>query len=383
MQVPRFPLNEEVRLSDLLSYDILDTPAEKDFDELAELAAYIYGCPTALISFLDKDRQWFKARKGFSVTQTDRNIAFCAHTILENEVMVVEDALKDDRFSDNPLVTGEQQVRFYAGAPIVSSAGNKLGTVCVLDRKPRELSAGQTRALTIISHQVSRMLELRVRNKVIGQRAGQLLEIEKKTVQKTLLVQEKERQFIGTELHENVAQSLAALNSYLDMALGMPDLRQPLLEKSKEVVQRLVKETRHLSHAITPTTLKEAGFCWLMNEFILQYSGCEPFRIHLECHGNADDIKGEAAVNLYRIVEEQFEIIRKKEGVRHVFLGISASEEIVLSIRDDGKEDPDRIPENEVRLNTIRNRTELYGGSVSVQDDGRTVVVILPPPVPA
>ena len=152
---------EELRLKSLNSLSILDTFPEKDFDELVEIASQICGTPAALISLVDEKRQWFKAKKGVSISETSRDIAFCSHAILKNEVLVVEDATKDPRFSDNPLVTGEYKIQFYAGAPLMSPDGFPIGTVCVIDSNPNKLTPIQISALTALSNQVTRLLELR------------------------------------------------------------------------------------------------------------------------------------------------------------------------------------------------------------------------------
>lgn len=133
------PENESERLRRLRRYGILDTPPSPRFDRIARLAGRLLDCPIALISLVDEQRQWFKARVGLEVTETSRADAFCAHTILGKEVLVVNDAATDPRFSDNPLVLGQPDIRFYAGAPLIVSGGLAMGSLCVIDRKPREL----------------------------------------------------------------------------------------------------------------------------------------------------------------------------------------------------------------------------------------------------
>jgi GAF domain-containing protein len=139
------PVDELARLAALRSYRILDTDPEQGFDDLALLASQICGTPIAFIALIDENRQWFKARVGFNLKETTRSVAFCSHTIQQTDLLVVPDALGDERFRDNPLVTGEPHIRFYAGAPLITREGEALGTLCVVDRVPRTLTDEQRR----------------------------------------------------------------------------------------------------------------------------------------------------------------------------------------------------------------------------------------------
>jgi GAF domain-containing protein len=148
------PENESARLRVLYQYEILDTISEEAFDELTELAAIICKTPIALVSLVDKDRQWFKSVIGLSGRETSRDVAFCAHTIMGKDVMIVPDATRDERFASNPLVTSDPHIRFYAGASLLSSEGYALGSLCVIDRVPRTLTPDQEKALEILGRQV-------------------------------------------------------------------------------------------------------------------------------------------------------------------------------------------------------------------------------------
>ena len=152
---------EAARLAAIRRYRILDTEPEQRFDDLVLLASQICGTPMALISLVDRDRQWFKARLGMEATETSRDVAFCSRAIEQPDLFVVPDALEDERFRDNPLVRGEPHIRFYAGAPLVTADGLAIGTLCVLDREPKALTAEQRAALEALKRQVESQLELR------------------------------------------------------------------------------------------------------------------------------------------------------------------------------------------------------------------------------
>lgn len=167
---PATPANEAARLKALSRYNILDTAPEGAYDDLVYLASHICGTPTALVTLVDHDRQWFKAKLGFEASQTPREDAFCAHAILRpDSLLVVPNTTQDARFCDNPLVTGGPHIRFYAGAPLVTDDHAALGTLCVIDSQPHELSPEQARALQALARQVMAQLQLRLSGQELQQ----------------------------------------------------------------------------------------------------------------------------------------------------------------------------------------------------------------------
>lgn len=167
MKTPEVPENEASRLESLKRLSLLDTALEERFERVTRLASRLIGCPIAAISLIDSDRQWFKSVQGLESSGTSRDISFCGHTILSDETMIVEDAHADERFHDNPSVTGDPNIRFYAGQPLHSPDGHRIGALCVIDTKPRTLSASELEDLRDLAGMVE--VELRSRQMALTQ----------------------------------------------------------------------------------------------------------------------------------------------------------------------------------------------------------------------
>ena len=154
--------SESARVAALNRYAILDSEPEQSFDDLVILAAHICHTPMAMLSLVDDHRQWFKSKVGVQVRETPREISICAHTIQQKDIFIVSDTLQDARFRENPLVTGEPHIRFYAGAPLINDDGFALGSLCVIDREPRELDPDQKEAVLALGRLALRQMELRM-----------------------------------------------------------------------------------------------------------------------------------------------------------------------------------------------------------------------------
>lgn len=166
LQQPGYPVapGERARLAAVAATGLVDTDEDPRFDRLVRLASMVTGSPIALVSLLTSTRQWFKARVGLAARETPRDWAFCSHAIMKNELFVVEDALADDRFRDNPLVTQDPHIRFYAGVPLRDRSGNPLGTLCVIDREPRRLRASEVQSLIDLADIASQEIQATGRN---------------------------------------------------------------------------------------------------------------------------------------------------------------------------------------------------------------------------
>lgn len=211
--------DEQDRLKALYDYDVLDTEAEKVFDDLTQLASEICDTPIALISLVDPDRQWFKSKVGLDAQETSRDIAFCAHAIHERQVFEVSDTLKDKRFFDNPLVTDQPNIRFYAGAQLVTPNGKAIGTLCAISDQPKVLNSQQKSALQILSREVISQLELR------------------KSMKKLKAADERKSDYLSNLSHE-LRTPLNAIVSYSQLL--MDDIDQlNLPDKYVEYIQHL------------------------------------------------------------------------------------------------------------------------------------------------
>lgn len=206
MKKPTIPGNEVDRLLALESYHILDTLPEESYNDLTRIASIICNTPIALVTLIDEKRQFFKSRHGVLVSETPRDIAFCAHAInLPSELMMVEDARLDERFSDNPLVTGDLQLVFYAGMPLVTDDGFALGTLCVIDHQPKELTVDQQNALKSLANQVTQLLELRKKNTLLLQ------------TQQELVSAAKEMEVFAYRASHDLKEPLRMVKAFMDL----------------------------------------------------------------------------------------------------------------------------------------------------------------------
>lgn len=254
MQKPAIPSNEEERLQALINYNILDSESEIFIDDITRMASLVCGVPTALVSLIDRDRQWFKSAVGLNVKETSRDISFCGHAIHGSTLMEVQDATLDDRFSDNPLVLDSPNIRFYAGAPLLTPDGFAIGTLCVIDQIPRKLSAEQSESLLLLSKQLVQLFELRLRSQEIRQQYG---EMEKYA---SLVADQKQQLFYTSKMAAmgQMASGIAhEINNPLAIILGNLELlknssKKGILnpEKIEQTLEKMIGTGKRITNII-------------------------------------------------------------------------------------------------------------------------------------
>lgn len=367
MIIAALPADEDLRLQDLQSYKILDTMNEADFDELVELASQICNSPISTITLLDEERQWFKSKKGIESKSTSRDFAFCSHAILQDGIFTVEDATKDERFHDNPLVTSDPDIRFYAGAPVVSPGGFKIGTICVIDRVPKKLTPEEERALILIANQVSKLLELRKKNMIIRQRAEEIIDLKTKTINNVMREQEDDKKQIAFTLHEDLAQRLASSLIYIDISQQNETQRSDMIETAKTEIKNVLTEMRNLTYSITPYTSSWIPADELVAEFVEKIS--ESYEFDIKVNIRKSELKAssqENALAAIRVLEQWFKILADKKKVTKVAVDIKTRDHFELKVTDDGEENADTVVKEQIRDSMIYDRVHSQNGSIEI-----------------
>lgn len=360
-------LEEEIRLADLYSFGILDSSDEEDFSQLMEMAASIADCPMAAISFIDRDRQWFKARKNIDPCQTHRGESFCTFTIKQDSLMLVPDAREDERFADNPFVNGAPYIKFYAGAPIRSHSGQKIGSVCVMDTETRKLSRFQQDSLLIIANQVSRLLELRRKNESLIKYTNKLIEAEKALHRLSIKEEESERHFIAHQLHENFAQTLAATKLYIDFASSEPDLRNNFLAKSKENIENIINEITTLCNYIRPVDASQSNSAFLIQDYLEQWAKNAEVEVENLSSLRAD-LPSAIGLPVYRILQNLLPLV-KTYGSNNLLIELIQTDSVEINLRYKPLANSTKDPSGLLMLKKAISLAQGSGGNLFIERD--------------
>lgn len=367
MYTPPILINEHERLQDLYEYNILDTHAESDFDELVELASHICKCPISLITLLDKDRQWFKAKIGLEISDMPRDVAFCSYAILQDDVMVIEDTTKDERFCDNPTVIGFPNVRFYAGVPIISPAGHKLGTICVADRRPRVLSSEERRILKLLANQATKLLEIRKKNILIKEKSEEIVRLKAKAISRYMQDTENEKKAIAVYLHEQFAQEIASSLMYLDMVKTEQADKQ--LEYIQAVEQQLINtlnNIRDLSYKITPLANQLLDTKELISEYVKSVEPTFPFKINLSLPGISNSSDRGILLTVIRMIELWLKVLNDQKSVTEVTIAVTLKPQLIIRIIDNGTAIDYAIKSREIFQHILCDKIYSYGGVIDI-----------------
>ena len=276
MKKPEIPADEVDRLEALLLYDVLDTLPEQDYDDLTQLASHLCQTPIALVSLIDSERQWFKSRVGLDAEETPREISFCGHEVAQRQPLIVPDATQDERFADNPLVTGAPDIRFYAGIPLVTPSNHYIGTLCVIDREPRQLDEVQLVALECLSRQVISQLELRLSLRRQGEAREEVsnaLAAEYEAKKKAEEANQTKSEFLANMSHE----IRTPMNAILGFTEILGDLvTDPQQKEYLSSIQTSGRSLLTLINDILDLSKVEAG------KLVLEYTSVNPQQIFRE-----------------------------------------------------------------------------------------------------
>ncbi|MEI6755092.1 MAG: ATP-binding protein [Paludibacter sp.] len=387
MKSPEIPLNEKERLIALESYSVLDTLPEEDYDNLTTIAAEICGSPIALISLIDKNRQWFKSHYGLAATETPREIAFCAHAINDaDKILIVTDSRLDNRFHDNPLVTGDPHVVFYAGVPLVNNENLALGTLCVIDHNPKTLSESQLKSLESLGKQVVNLLELR-RNKKLLEETVHKLQEKNHDLERfaSVAAHDLKSPLIGisgisklfSEKYDSVidengkyllSMMVSATNKLRILIDGLLEYSrtESVINENKTLI-KTSELTDYLIELYSHGTNLEIKTYAGVNEFYANNTAIDQILINLVANAIKYNDKELIQINIsFTDYETHYECIVEDNGV-----GIPESqfEKIFLIFESSGKKDRFGNTGNGIGLATVKKMVEIMGGKIHVESE--------------
>ncbi|MDN3656883.1 GAF domain-containing protein [Ferruginibacter paludis] len=376
MMVADLPDEEEMRLLELNSYDVLGNESEEDFNDLATLAVQIFNYPIALVSLIDNNHQWFKGKSGTNETGNSRDLSFCAHTILQDNVMVVEDATKDKRFFDNPVVAGDFNIRFYAGAPILSPAGYKLGTVCLFDVKPGILSEADKKSLILLAKQASKLLELRKKNLVIRQRAEDIIELKSTIIGQMMQVQIDDKISMAHTLHEDLAQRIASGLLCLRTAENSSSSRPDLIHNAAKQLEEVLAGIKSLTYSIVPQAINVLPADVLIKEYIEKVAPAFDFSITINTESIAENNYSNIAVHAIGIIGQWLKVLAQK-SITNVHIAVNIEDRFEILFEDNAAAAEPEKRKQEVLESSIYDRVKSMHGSTELFSlNGRQVLKI-------
>jgi len=406
-------VHEEQRLSELYRYSILDTPSESAFDDLAKLAAFICTTPISFVSLVDTDRMWFKAKVGLSVDEVPRTDGFGFSAILGEEFRMISDAQADETLSSHPLFASDPKIRFYAGVPLVTPRGFRIGTLCVADTRPRTLTAEQSAALATLARTVVTQLELRLLLKsqmelqsctddVVADRTAQLSAANESLLGETwertqgektlhelsgqlLNAQDDERRRIARDLHDTTGQTLAALA--MTLAQMQPEMSPKNAARFGEcvgLVSAASAEIRSLSYLLHPPLMDLIGLGAAIREFVSEFGKRAGTHITVDVAKDLGRLEGNREIVIFRIIQEGLANVHRHSGSATANIKLRYSgQNVILEITDQGRGlqlDSEGKTKYGVGIKSMQERLRPFRGTLEVTSSasGTKLTAILP-----
>jgi signal transduction histidine kinase len=406
-------VHEEQRLSELYRYSILDTPSESAFDDLAKLAAFICTTPISFVSLVDTDRMWFKAKVGLSVDEVPRTDGFGFSAILGEEFRMISDAQADETLSSHPLFASDPKIRFYAGVPLVTPRGFRIGTLCVADTRPRTLTAEQSAALATLARTVVTQLELRLLLKsqmelqsctddVVADRTAQLSAANESLLGETwertqgektlhelsgqlLNAQDDERRRIARDLHDTTGQTLAALA--MTLAQMQPEMSLKNAARFGEcvgLVSAASAEIRSLSYLLHPPLMDLIGLGAAIREFVSEFGKRAGTHITVDVAKDLGRLEGNREIVIFRIIQEGLANVHRHSGSATANIKLRYSgQNVILEITDQGRGlqlDSEGKTKYGVGIKSMQERLRPFRGTLEVTSSasGTKLTAILP-----
>jgi len=406
-------VHEEQRLSELYRYSILDTPSESAFDDLAKLAAFICTTPISFVSLVDTDRMWFKAKVGLSVDEVPRTDGFGFNAVLGEESRMISDAQADETLSSHPLFVSDPKIRFYAGVPLVTPRGFRIGTLCVADTRPRTLTAEQSAALATLARTVVTQLELRLLLKsqmelqsctddVVADRTAQLSAANESLLGETwertqgektlhelsgqlLNAQDDERRRIARDLHDTTGQTLAALA--MTLAQMQPEMSPKNAARFGEcvgLVSAASAEIRSLSYLLHPPLMDLIGLGAAIREFVSEFGKRAGTHITVDVAKDLGRLEGNREIVIFRIIQEGLANVHRHSGSATANIKLRYSgPNVILEITDQGRGlqlDSEGKTKYGVGIKSMQERLRPFRGTLDVtsSESGTKLTAILP-----
>lgn len=370
-----------LQLQDITHYNLKNSGSEQDFRALAELAAFTCNCPVAAISLAGIKHQWSYTKSNASSYQTPVHDMFHAAALLPNEVLIITDIENDKRFTGIQACESYDSILFYAGTPIVTSAGVIAGSVFVMDTSPREnFTRQQRKALKSIAKLVLRLLELNVANRFVIRQAEGLIEEEKKMARLVISEQEAEKGLIAQKLQESFAQTLAATKLYLEFAEQSSGHKDQFIHKGLENISAVIDEIKNLCHTMVPTTLGNANPIEFLEDMVAEWETKNNIYIDFICGANLNSIDGNIGLALFRIIQQQLRLAAYCNAAK-AEITIMEKEGIVVFFSMKGMNFVDADPRKELFINNINARVAMINGQMTIDSslvDNDVMVIGIP-----